>query len=479
MNSSKGGVRLSDIKLPHDTQAEVGVIGTLIEHPEFCVQISWFKPDYFYHKENKCIYWAIVELSKENIGNIDDFNIIKKINENLGVKGVFDELKIPSIQELLDNYRIVARQSLDEYRMLINRVINLAYKRRAYKTSMTFSELCLAENNLNLNDLNLKFHEEMNKLAEKFIINQDIVMVGELMPNVMKEIENQRQGGIIGIPSKYDFINEYFTYQNSELYVIGGRAKAGKSTFFLNEIHHKLKMGLSVCDMDTEMNLRRMLPRMLALESGLKIKEIESGTYIGDSVKEEKFAKAFAWWEKQKFVHMYDPAWNFEKIYATAKMLKIKKDFNLNFLVFDYIKDTGTKDSNGEKLNYFLGNFTNFLKNNIAGELDIPVLAGAQMSPYDTRLADSDSINRYASVVAYWMLKTKEELKKEESYNSGDYKFVIEYNRLGDKMEKDGHGINFQFDGDKCLIEQAEFQPLRNQKEFDALGESENEAEER
>jgi replicative DNA helicase len=214
---------LSDVLLPHDTQAEVGIIATLIVSPEYCIQLSWFKADYFYHMENKCLYWAITELAKQDINNIDDFNIIKKINENKGVKGVFEELKIPSIQELLDNYKIVARQSFEEYKMLVNRVTNLAYKRRAYKVANEFSKICLKDDNTNLNDLNLKFHEEMNKLAEKFIINHDITLIGDVIDDVWAEIEQQRQGGLIGIPSKYDFLNEYFTYQNSELVVVGGR----------------------------------------------------------------------------------------------------------------------------------------------------------------------------------------------------------------------------------------------------------------
>lgn len=229
--------------------------------------------------------------------------------------------------------------------------------------------------------------------------------------------------------------------------------------------------------LDTEMTTRRLLPRMLALESKLTVQEIERGTYLGNKEKEARLLKAKEWWKAQKFVHIYDPSWSFEKIYTIAKILKIKKDFDLGFLIFDYIKDTCTKDSEGEKLNYFLGNFTNFLKNNIAGELDIPVLAGAQMSPYDTRLADSDSINRYASVVAYWMLKDKVELRKESEYNSGDYKFVIDYTRLGDRMDKDGSGINFNFMGNQCTIEQAEFQPLKNQKEFDIANQEDREPE--
>jgi len=68
--------------MPNDIQAEVGLIGSIILHPEFAAQISWFKADYLYHNENKCLYWAVTELLKDNVENVDDFNIIKKINEN-------------------------------------------------------------------------------------------------------------------------------------------------------------------------------------------------------------------------------------------------------------------------------------------------------------------------------------------------------------------------------------------------------------
>ena len=42
-----------------DTQAEAGVIATLVHHPEFILQSDYLKAGYFYHKENGCIYWAI------------------------------------------------------------------------------------------------------------------------------------------------------------------------------------------------------------------------------------------------------------------------------------------------------------------------------------------------------------------------------------------------------------------------------------
>ena len=62
-----------------DTQAEAGVIATLVHHPEFILQSDYLKPGYFYHKENGCIYWAIDELFKSGVKVIDTFNITNKL----------------------------------------------------------------------------------------------------------------------------------------------------------------------------------------------------------------------------------------------------------------------------------------------------------------------------------------------------------------------------------------------------------------
>ena len=59
-----------------DIQSESGIIGTLIYHPEFVLHTDYLKPNYFYGVENGCCYWAIQELYREGITNIDAYNII-------------------------------------------------------------------------------------------------------------------------------------------------------------------------------------------------------------------------------------------------------------------------------------------------------------------------------------------------------------------------------------------------------------------
>jgi hypothetical protein len=75
------------------------------------------------------------------------------------------------------------------------------------------------------------------------------------------------------------------------------------------------------------------------------------------------------------------------------------------------------------------------------------------MSPKEQRLADSDKINRYASTIAYWMHKTKEEMVN-DGQDSGNCKLFIDYNRNGTQMDEDEY-LNFVFDGNKATINQA------------------------
>lgn len=218
--------------------------------------------------------------------------------------------------------------------------------------------------------------------------------------------------------------------------------------FFLNEAIHKVENGVPVAIFDTEMSDERWMIRFLALKSGVDIKKVKNGNY---SLQEEKAVEEAKEWLKNKpLVHKYDVGWTKDKIYMTAKQLK--QSMNLGLLIYDYIKVDDTSGGDNKEHNV-LGDMTNFLKNKVGGALDIPIIAGGQMSPKEQRLADSDKINRYASTIAYWIHKTKEEMLN-DGVDSGNCKLVIDYNRNGGQME-DGEYLNFVFDGDKAIITQA------------------------
>lgn len=220
--------------------------------------------------------------------------------------------------------------------------------------------------------------------------------------------------------------------------------------FFLNEAIHKAENGVPVAIFDTEMTDKNWLIRFLAYKSGVDIKKIKSGVGLTNE-ENEKIIAAKEWLKNKPIVHKYDPDWSKDKVYMTAKQLKVS--MGLEFLIYDYIKVSNTGGVDNKEHN-ILGDWTNFLKNNIAGDLDLSILAGAQMSPKEQRLADSDKINRYASTIAYWIHKTKEE-KLNDGVKEGNCKLFVDYNRNGNQMEE-GEYLNFVFAGNKARIEEAE-----------------------
>jgi len=447
-------------KLPRDINAECGIIGSLILKPEFVLHTPYLKPFHFYEHENGCIFWAINELMESGVNNIDDFNIITKLEGEQKVKNVFDNLDIPSIQDFIENAKYVGRTTLEEYKLLVDRIINLSYKRNLHSKLNDLSKLCFNENINGLSELNLTVQEELANLAEKYVLDKNIQTLGERIDNIWEEIQDRRTGsGLSGFPSKYPLINEYFTYETGELIIIGGRAKAGKSILLMNEAEHKIRAGVPTAILDTEMSTRQWTERFLSKLTGIKVRNIKSGNY--GSTDEKILKDAIQWIKNQNFVHIYDPDWTKDKIYTTAKILKIK--MGLEFLIYDYIKVNDSSSLNQKEHNV-LGDYANFLKNKIGGEMDIAVLSAGQMSPYDTRLADSDKLNRYASVVAYWIKKDDEEIGT-DGEQGGNYKLNIDYNRLGGQMEKN-EAIYFNFNGDIANIEQAHYQMLKDTPEF-------------
>ena len=223
--------------------------------------------------------------------------------------------------------------------------------------------------------------------------------------------------------------------------------------FFMNETVHKLKNGMAVLYLDTEMSTVQWVERFLAHWTGIPVQNLKLKTYEDDMEMESKIDEAYDFLSKAKFSHIYEPNWTHEKILTTAKIFQRK--VGLDLMIYDYIKVSNTSNTEQAEHNV-LGDMTNFLKNQIAGKLNIPVLAGGQMSPKEFRLADSDKINRYASVIAYWSKKDAKELQK-DGRDGGTHKIFIDYNRLGKQMFDDEY-INMYFDGDICDIKQARMQ---------------------
>lgn len=445
-----------DIAELSDIQSESGVIGTLIYHPEYITHTDYLKPGYFYGTENGCIYWAIQELCKEGITNIDAYNISNKLQSNSGVHRAIEKYNLPSVQEFIDLYKETARHTPEEYKMLADNIVTFAFKRDLIKTFNQISNKCYSKD-FTLDKLSNTVYSDLDKLTQKYVVTSEIHTLGDDIDSIWDEIVSRRTSdGMYGIPSKYPSFLEYFTYEPGELVVVQAKYKQGKSVFLMNEVVHKLKNGVPTLVIDSEMPTRLYTERLLSHLSGIEMKRIKSGRY---SEEEETEIKRWRDWLKdQPFVHIYDPALTMEGLYSMCRMLQNK--IGLGFVVYDYLKSNETTASENYNL---LGAKCDFLKNNIAGELDIPVLAACQLNR-NGEVADSMKINRYLSVGIKWEYKTQQMIAK-DGMQCGNAYAKIYVNRLGRQMDEtdDDDYIDFVFSGDTMTIVEAE----QHQRQYD------------
>ena len=230
--------------------------------------------------------------------------------------------------------------------------------------------------------------------------------------------------------------------------------------FAMNEAHYlAVENNIPVGILDTEMKTKKFITRITALDSGIPVKSIERGDYSKYPDLVERVEESKHRIKNAPLIHEYSTNWTQDLVSQKAKMLKLKYDMQL--FIYDYIK---IKEINaGIKEHQFLGNWTIFLKD-LAGELDIPVLTFAQLSPYEKRLADSDKINRYASVVGYLLPKDPQEIARDFGVEEGgsDY-LLIDYNRLGESHRDETKGVNLMYQRHLASFEQAPYQVLQDE----------------
>lgn len=441
-----------------DNQTESGVVSTLVYHPEFILHSDYLKPGYFFNQDNGCIYWAISELYKKGIDNIDAFNITNMLASNKAVQNTINKYNLPSIQEYIDLCSETARHTLEEYKLLAQSVVTLSYKRDLVKSMNEVESFC-KDKAITLSELNKKRNDILTKLDEKYVVSDEIKMLGDEADDLWEQIcERRTDNGFYGIPSMFKILNNWFTYEPTELVVVQAKYKQGKSVLLMLEALHKVKNGIPTLYVDREMSDRIFYERCLSALTGVDVKRIKNGRYSDEE--QAKIENANKWVKKQPFVHVYRPDLSDEELYSMCKILKYK--MGLQFVIDDYLKSNATSASDQYNI---LGSRTDFLKNRIAGELNLAVLTAAQLNRAG-EVGDSMKINRYLSVGIKWFLKTQEQIAK-DGLQCGNAGMKIYINRLGAQMPEDDENayLDFIFDGNKMMISEAEQHDSTN--EFD------------
>lgn len=455
---------LDDLK---DIAAETTVIASLLNHPEFILHTDWLKAKHFSQRENGAIYWAINELYKKGITNIDELNITNQLNSNESVKKLMVQKNLSDLSKYMELSQYAVRDSLEEYEEFCKTVLNYAYKRSLYSKAGEFYRLCFTETDT-IQETDSKVHHIMEDLTEEYMASTDLRTIGEMEEELYEEVENDQSDDRFGVDSKFSVFHPFFRFERGECIVLAARMKTGKSAYVLNEAIFQAMKGIPTLIIDTELTNKVWYKRALCHISGVEFRRIRDGHWTKDEA--EKINKARKIIKDLPLVHYYMPVVDMSKTYAMCKLLKYKMD--LQFLCFDYIKGD---DTDAFALSNKLGQMTNILKNEIAGELDMCVLAACQLNRQN-EVSSSDKIAMYASTVIRWRFKLPSEIADDGGLDYGNVYAQIYYNRNGEMQDRD-EWMNLKFVGNlmtitDCKQNKVQTNPFEGQKqeEVEAIG---------
>lgn len=314
-----------DIK---NIESEAGVVASVVLKPELTFYSEALRPNHFSDSQNAYVYYAVCELAKLGIEKIDAYNITNILNSKESTKKQTEVLTIPALTELIDVAKLIARDSVEEYKLLVDNVLNAAFRRDTYTKLVECERLCF---NAAETDIEHKIYSTLDNVMMEFSTTNEVPQYKDVVDTLWQEIEARQESGLAGVSFKFPTLNQYATIERGELFIFAAEAKQGKSIMLLNCAADLLSKDKAVLYIDSELNSRMFTCRLISHLTGIEFSRVKSGLYT--DIEKQKIDEAIAYMKTRKFTHIYMPMFDIQSIYTIVK--KVKHTQGLDVLIVD------------------------------------------------------------------------------------------------------------------------------------------------
>ena len=424
-------------------ESEAGVIASLIHKPELSFYSETLLPNHFVDKNNRLIYTAICELARRDIKTVDPYNIIEILNSSPATQRYAEDLTVDKLQEFIEMSDVLARNSVEEYKVLVSNVLDSAFRRDTYQTLKECQALCYDRSEP---DVGKKIYDAIDGIMLDFTNNSDIPEYKDVIDSIWSEIKERQTGKTTAIDFPFPLLNKYVVMEPGEVVAFCGGAKIGKSAMLLTCCVDLLRKDKGVLYIDSELSTKLWTIRLLAHLTKIPFGRLRSGNYGAEEA--AVLEDAVRWIKTRRLIHLYVPTLDANTMYLAAK--KAKHLINAEVVILDYLKADSTKDD-AFQVYSALGNCADVLKNRIAGDMGMCGLTAAQTTSTG-KIADSARIARSMSTIITITDKTIEEMQSDGTGASKKVRVVL--NRNGGQMNSE-EWIDFAFDGSVCEYKEA------------------------
>jgi len=390
---------LSTAAIPHNREAEEAVVGAVLINPEAYFDLAQFlQPDDFYIVRHRWIWEAFARLHEKRIPL--DF---LTITEELQSSGQLEEVGGPAYLTALLN-QVPTSLHAEAYGHLVEAA---AIRRRLLTSANQIATLAYNEQ---------ETVENVIEEAEKSIFNvserrlkKDMQPISTVLSDYYDEVRilAKRPEDIVGVPTGFIDLDRMLTgLQPSDLVIIAGRPGQGKSGFLLSAAKNAALMHKkNVAIFSLEMSNEQVVQRLLAQETGIDSQRLRNG-----KLKDDEWSLLNHAVEVLSDTHIYlDDTPGITPLSLRTKCRRLHMEFGLDLIILDYIQLMGGDIRNENRVQE-----VSYISRNLkvlARELDVPVLAAAQLSraveqrtdkrPVLSDLRESGSIEQDADIVMF------------------------------------------------------------------------------
>ncbi len=350
-------------KLPHNPEAEQAVLSSLMQDNNLISEArDALSVEHFYDGQNMIIYNAIIELNKDK-KPVD----IVILSDHLKHK----DISVVQLMKIVD--AIPTSANFSHYADILK-----GYYARRLVIKESYNFIAQATTSDDYSELLSSASRRLSTLAQQQIRTSIITPI-ELVKSGQKDFENRRnnQTGFTGLSSGLIHLDELCGgFGGGDLVIVAGQTGMGKSSLLLDIAYKQCintKQGCAYFSL--EMAREAIFYRMISKISNVQLTRIRTPRCLssGEIV---KFNQSVAELRESRFFLDTTSSINLNKIVTLTKKIKAKQ--GIDFICVDYIQlvNSGSK---GQARHEVLSDIAKELKQ-MARELEIPVLAGAQLN---------------------------------------------------------------------------------------------------
>ncbi|MCQ9206455.1 MAG: hypothetical protein NG740_01020 [Omnitrophica bacterium] len=349
--------------IPHNEEAERACLASLILDKNLINEaIETIAPEHFYGARNRTVYKAILTLAKE--GKPADLVVLNDVLKNKDVPASFLVELTASIPTSA-NFRHYAE------------ILKGHYVRRL-TIEKSYRHIEEAQTTDDYSGLLALVTQEFSKLAQEQI-KSDILSPKELAKIGLKDFTDRLDNKIdfTGFSSGYYQLDRLCGgFGRGDLVIVAGQTSIGKSAFLLDIAYRQsIRGGLKCAYFSLEMGVFEIVYRLLSKMTFLESTAIKAPKLLKEEQIKKVIQAANALHDSNFFLDIM-PIINLEKLLAKARKINAKENIDLIFI--DYIQLISTRVKNQAR-HEVLSDITKDLKQ-LARELEVPVIAGAQLN---------------------------------------------------------------------------------------------------